>query len=413
MGGEGGGMGGAGMGGGGAGMGGGGAGMGGGGAGMGGGGAGMGGGGAGMGGGGAGMGGGGAGGGPLVPTPACDAPTPAPSMGSCIQVGAPGIDCNPVTNFPCAPGDACDYNGAGFSCFLPPNTEPLCAPCGEADGYCQPGMICLDEGCARYCCNDGDCGSGYCDKTLLEPGLPVGICLDAGGGTGGAGGGGAGGAGGGGMGGGGMGGGGMGGGGMGGAGGGGSAACMGVFTGIVGQACDDCLVASCCQQVATCDTSGNCVECSTDDSVTCNAAGQPASDAVLMCAHTSCQVECFDPLPPTPACDAPLMSPSMGACVQVGSPGFACNPVTNAGCAAGAACDVSQNGFICYAPPNTETLCDPCGAIDGYCQGGMTCVGDGSADTCAKYCCNNGDCGTGTCDLTYFGAGAPLGICVQ
>jgi hypothetical protein len=191
---------------------------------------------------------------------------------------------------------------------------------------------------------------------------------------------------------------------MGGAGGSG-AMCSGVFSG----ACGTCLEAGCCSEVETCVNSGNCIDCITGVAPMCDAAGQPAAIALYQCAQANCQVECIGP---APACDAPAVSPSMGACVQLGGT-IACNPVTNAGCVAGDACDTDgAGGFVCYPPPNTEALCDACGPnAAGYCQGGMACYS--VTDTCARFCCNDGDCGTGVCDLTYFGAGSPVGICVQ
>ena len=70
------------------------------------------------------------------------------------------------------------------------------------------------------------------------------------------------------------------------------------------------------------------------------------------------------------------------------------------------ACDFGQNGYECYDPPNDQMLCQVCGDVDGYCQGGSTCV-----DICVKFCCDDGDCGTGTCDTTLIGDG--VGICVK
>jgi hypothetical protein len=56
----------------------------------------------------------------------------------------------------------------------------LCEACANDTGtgpYCGPTMGCLTTGlCARYCCDDGDCGSGRCDKDGVPGG--VGVCLD-------------------------------------------------------------------------------------------------------------------------------------------------------------------------------------------------------------------------------------------
>ena len=94
--------------------------------------------------------------------------------------------CNPVTNTGCATGEACDAEKAGtFECFAPPNDTPVCKPCDNMAGpFCQGGYACgAANGCAKYCCDDGDCGSGTCMKTnangdALWPGVSVGLCLD-------------------------------------------------------------------------------------------------------------------------------------------------------------------------------------------------------------------------------------------
>lgn len=89
--------------------------------------------------------------------------------------------CNPFTSDPCdiPNGYACDFNGGGFSCFGPPNTEALCAPCASNGMYCMPGMTChvTFQVCVAFCCNDGDCSAGsYCDfPTLGSTG--IGVCL--------------------------------------------------------------------------------------------------------------------------------------------------------------------------------------------------------------------------------------------
>jgi hypothetical protein len=96
-----------------------------------------------------------------------------------------------------------------------------------------------------------------------------------------------------------------------------------------------------------------------------------------------------------------------------------CNPVTNAGCAAGDACDFTQDQnmqttFKCYPPPppNTVMVCGACDDMNTACQGGATCLIPSGAmmGKCGKYCCADGDCGTGVCNKgsTPFG----VGICL-
>lgn len=110
-------------------------------------------------------------------TPACDAPAAAPSGGTCAVLGG-SIACNPVTNEGCPTnGSACDAaSGGGFSCYPPENTNALCAACSDTAGWCAPGMTCNGGKCLRYCCADGDCGTGHCDKTSLGLG-EVGVCV--------------------------------------------------------------------------------------------------------------------------------------------------------------------------------------------------------------------------------------------
>lgn len=94
-----------------------------------------------------------------------------------------------------------------------------------------------------------------------------------------------------------------------------------------------------------------------------------------------------------------------------------CNPVTNAGCDVGWACDSSVKAvFKCYEPENDAPLCGACNGNDGpFCMGGLTC---GATQTCTKFCCDDGDCGTGVCskldaqgDARY--GGVDLGICMK
>jgi len=147
---------------------------------------------------------------------ACDVPTTSPSAGSCVQVGAAGVPCNPVTNDGCdaIALEVCDFDpqNSVFKCWPPPNTQMLCQECPTADfALCGPGLTCepfhVTNTCSKYCCDDGDCSAdSYCHKDAddfpMHPAeAPVGVCLQkypvtGTGGAGGAGGGGTGGAGG-------------------------------------------------------------------------------------------------------------------------------------------------------------------------------------------------------------------------
>ena len=90
------------------------------------------------------------------------------------------VSCNPVTNEGCnaAGGEACDHSPTGFSCFPAPNDVVQCDVCDEKNGpFCEAGHTCLADGaCAAYCCDDADCGTGKCDKTILKD-PDIGVCV--------------------------------------------------------------------------------------------------------------------------------------------------------------------------------------------------------------------------------------------
>jgi mono/diheme cytochrome c family protein len=118
-------------------------------------------------------------------TPECTAPTTSPSGGECVAHGR--FECNPVTNEPCntRAGEACDvYGFDGFKCYPAPNDRPICQACDETNGpWCLGGSTCLGvDGCAKYCCDDGDCGGGTCQKTMgsspwFQQAPELGVCL--------------------------------------------------------------------------------------------------------------------------------------------------------------------------------------------------------------------------------------------
>jgi len=105
-----------------------------------------------------------------------------------------------------------------------------------------------------------------------------------------------------------------------------------------------------------------------------------------------------------------------------------CNPVTNAGCKSGSACDYSTDdsgnviGFRCYLAPNAASLCGSCDTVS--CSAETTCFYFDPAQTmtaCARYCCTDADCGSGTCQfddgatpptLLFAPAAPTLGVCV-
>ena len=113
------------------------------------------------------------------PKPACNVPDTAPSNGSCF---VPTVDdaCNPVTGTDCGPGVQCLANSEGFYCAQYPNPAGLCLPCDNVTGVvCDAAMMCVfNTTCARFCCDDGDCGDGWCVHNVSQnPHNEVGMCV--------------------------------------------------------------------------------------------------------------------------------------------------------------------------------------------------------------------------------------------
>jgi hypothetical protein len=51
--------------------------------------------------------------------------------------------------------------------------------------------------------------------------------------------------------------------------------------------------------------------------------------------------------------------------------------------------------FDCFAPPNDAPKCGVCDNMNGpFCKGGLSCLASG---VCTRFCCDDGDCGNGTC----------------
>jgi len=123
-----------------------------------------------------------AGGGGSPAAPVCDAPAAPPSNGACIAALSDDVKCNPVTNEPCS--EVCGNYGLGkFQCYTVTSMVGLCADCST--DICGGGYACPadadwpgGERCAKYCCEDSDCGSGVCFKDgISTSAAPVGICL--------------------------------------------------------------------------------------------------------------------------------------------------------------------------------------------------------------------------------------------
>jgi hypothetical protein len=93
---------------------------------------------------------------------------------------------------------------------------------------------------------------------------------------------------------------------------------------------------------------------------------------------------------------------------------FACDPRTNAGCAAAKkeGCDDDERGgFRCYPSPSPAAEGGACDDDVG-CQGGLGCDMDDDDDegVCARYCCTNADCGSKAC-VVIDAAFGTLGFC--
>ncbi len=91
--------------------------------------------------------------------------------------------CQPLTNAPCAAGEACDVgldeNGMpALMCFPPPNAQALGEACDPANGpFCAPTLACASGTCAQLCCGDLDCEGVSC--TPLDPSLgTLGTCSE-------------------------------------------------------------------------------------------------------------------------------------------------------------------------------------------------------------------------------------------
>lgn len=176
--------------------------------------------------------------------------------------------------------------------------------------------------------------------------------------------------------------------------------CKGVLRAGV---CTDCLTAACCDEMIACRNEPLCMPCflgQLADGEVCEASAVEALvTALVACSESRCAVGCA-------------------------TQDF-CNPVTNDGCGDGGACDVGGDGtgpanFVCYLGPNPRGLCEPCGEEDEsqYCGALYTCHID--VNKCARFCCDDADCGSGVCELdpniVYAGvlanANDKIGVCL-
>ena len=174
--------------------------------------------------------------------------------------------------------------------------------------------------------------------------------------------------------------------------------CTGIFD--PSGSCASCAEAACCQEAADCKSNGSCLNYCVGGywppvEVCATAAVKQLSDSLAACLKTHC----------SPACDA----------VDT------CEPVVGTGCGSTASCEPFVPGvFGCLFPLGTliAKVCETCDLfVDPICGAGMHCFAGTSQ--CARYCCDDADCGTGKCVLDQTAAfGAPLlnnthvGICL-
>jgi hypothetical protein len=166
--------------------------------------------------------------------------------------------------------------------------------------------------------------------------------------------------------------------------------------------CGTCVAAQCCDSLTTCFGDPDCLACAsgTDPALCQAAAVAPLFTPLATCAQSSCAVECAPPAPDPGHPQDPVHQP--------------CNPVTNGGCTEpGAVCDFDAYtvGYSCFPPPNDVGLCGACDYATGvFCGAGTHCAYP--SQKCAKTCCDDGDCGTGTCDKTTLGLPSGVGVCM-
>lgn len=186
-----------------------------------------------------------------------------------------------------------------------------------------------------------------------------------------------------------------------------SSGCQGMLD--FGATCNACMDAHCCAEEMACSADAGCVQCLT--MVTQQCATGAAFSALAQCLQKGCPKDCEPIAPPSPACDAPVDSPSKGTCIAIGG-SIKCNPFTNEGCDAQKQeiCDSGGKGaFACFPPPppSSQDLCQDCSSQLGFCKSGATCIG-----TCFKLCCDDGDCGSGHCDKSHAQY-LPAGVCAK
>ena len=75
--------------------------------------------------------------------------------------------CDPRNGDGCDEGATCDFSSESqLTCFPPPNTAQLDAPCNNSGGpfcasggWCAPDNVTGEARCHRVCCDDSECGT--------------------------------------------------------------------------------------------------------------------------------------------------------------------------------------------------------------------------------------------------------------
>lgn len=193
---------------------------------------------------------------------------------------------------------------------------------------------------------------------------------------------------------------------------------------LVATPCFDCLETSCCEEVRSCiddAPDGTCSACVQGTAETDACLESETTVALFLCAVGKCDAACGETAP-APKCDAPAEPPSGGSCAAAGE-GVACNPLTNAECdgGGGEVCDYDTTGFRCFPGPNELDVCEPCGGEAGFCGPGLSCfrnvlispTGVELTGVCARACCDDEDCGGGTCAAKVTAGAAKVGVCLE
>ncbi len=101
--------------------------------------------------------------------PVCSG-TSTTGTGACI--GNESNICNAISGAGCAAGKTCEWYSSSYQCVPSTSTKKLCEPC-NGPGDCASGSSCMfGKVCARFCCDDSECGTGKCIKL----GGPAGVC---------------------------------------------------------------------------------------------------------------------------------------------------------------------------------------------------------------------------------------------